>query len=65
MRIAHVARDIDVQRVLGGTSLAARVVGERAGGALDPVIAARFVDEAAEILAIERRGVGLGPGACL
>ncbi len=52
MRIAHVARDIDVQRVLGGTSLAARVVGERAGAALDPVIAARFVDEAEEILAM-------------
>ena len=53
MRIAHVARDIDVQRVLGGAKLAARVVGERAGGALDPAIAARFVDEAEEILAID------------
>jgi HD-GYP domain-containing protein (c-di-GMP phosphodiesterase class II) len=53
MRIAHVARDIDVQRVLGGTELAARVVGERAGSALDPAIAARFVKEAPEILAID------------
>ena len=53
MRIAHVARDIDVQRVLGGADRAARVVGERAGSALDPAIAARFVKEAAEILAID------------
>ena len=52
MRIAHVARDIDVQRVLGGAELAASVVGERAGSALDPAIAARFVDEAEDILAI-------------
>ena len=53
MRIAHVARDIDIQRVLGGPALAARVVGERAGSALDPMIAARFVDEADEILALD------------
>jgi HD-GYP domain-containing protein (c-di-GMP phosphodiesterase class II) len=53
MRIAHVARDIDVQRVLGGAELAARVVGERAGCALDPAIAARFVEEAEAILAID------------
>jgi HD-GYP domain-containing protein (c-di-GMP phosphodiesterase class II) len=53
MRIAHVARDIDVQRVLGGAELAAAVVGERAGSALDPVVAARFVEEAEEILATE------------
>ena len=53
MRIAHVARDIDVQRILGGPELAARVVGERAGGALDPSLAARFVEGAAEIMAIE------------
>jgi HD-GYP domain-containing protein (c-di-GMP phosphodiesterase class II) len=53
MRIAHVARDIDVQRVLGGAELAAAVVGERAGSALDPLIAARFVQDAEEILAID------------
>jgi HD-GYP domain-containing protein (c-di-GMP phosphodiesterase class II) len=53
MRIAHVARDIDVQRVLGGARLAAEVVGDRAGSALDPAIAARFVDDAEEILAID------------
>jgi HD-GYP domain-containing protein (c-di-GMP phosphodiesterase class II) len=53
MRIAHVARDIDVQRVLGGADLAAAVVGERAGSALDPAIAARFVEEAEAILAID------------
>src|ERR687891_1538659 len=52
MRIAHVARDIDVQRVLGGPPLAAAIVGERAGSALDPAIAARFVEEAEAILAI-------------
>jgi len=53
MRIVHVARDIDVQRVLGGADLAARVVGERAGNAFDPEIAARFVDEAKEMLAAD------------
>ena len=53
MRIAHVARDIDVQRVLGGPQLAAAIVGERAGNALDPVIAARFVEDAEAILAID------------
>ena len=53
MRIAHVARDSDVQRVLGGARLAGRVVGERAGGALDPAIAACLVDGAEEILAID------------
>ncbi|MDQ3571306.1 MAG: HD domain-containing protein, partial [Actinomycetota bacterium] len=53
MRIANVARDIDVQCVLGGSELASRVIGKRAGGALDPAIAARFVDEAPEILAID------------
>ena len=53
MRIAHVARDIDVQRVLGGAELAARVVRERAGSAFDPAIAACFVDEAQEMLAVD------------
>jgi response regulator RpfG family c-di-GMP phosphodiesterase len=53
MRIAHVARDIDVQRALGGPELAARVVGARAGSALDPAIAASFADEAQEMLAID------------
>jgi len=53
MRIAHVARDVDVQRVLGGPQLAAAVVGERAGSALDPAIAARFVEDAEAILAID------------
>jgi HD-GYP domain-containing protein (c-di-GMP phosphodiesterase class II) len=53
MRIAHVARDIDVQCVLGGAELAASVIGERGGKALDPTIAARFVDEAEKILAID------------
>ena len=53
MRIAHVARDIDVQRALGGPELAARLVGERAGSALDPAIAARFVADAHEILTVD------------
>ena len=53
MRIAHVARDIDVQRVIGGPARAARVVGDRAGAALDPGVAARFVEAADEILDID------------
>ena len=53
IRIAHVAQDIDAQRVLGGPELAARVVGERAGKAFDPEVAARFADQAKEMLAVD------------
>jgi HD-GYP domain-containing protein (c-di-GMP phosphodiesterase class II) len=53
MRIAHVARDADLQRTLGGWERAARVLRERAGGAFDPEIARLVADYAAEILAID------------
>jgi HD-GYP domain-containing protein (c-di-GMP phosphodiesterase class II) len=53
VRIVHVARDAAFQRMLGGDEHAARVVGERAGHAFDPDIAAAFLDEAAEILALD------------
>ena len=52
MRIAHVARDADAQRALGGAEWAARVVRERAGRAFDPAIATRLADDADEILAL-------------
>lgn len=53
MRIAHVARDIDIQRSIGGAPLAAEIVAARAGNAFDPVVAKRFVDDAPEILALD------------
>jgi HD-GYP domain-containing protein (c-di-GMP phosphodiesterase class II) len=53
IRIAHVAQDIDAQRVLGGPELAARVVGERAGKAFDPEVAARFAGQAKEMLTVD------------
>ena len=49
-RIAHVARDADMQHALGGCERAARVIRERAGGAFDPAIAMLVADHAAEIL---------------
>jgi HD-GYP domain-containing protein (c-di-GMP phosphodiesterase class II) len=53
IRIAHVAQDAALQEMLGGEERAARVVRERAGQAHDPEIAARFADDAAEILALD------------
>jgi HD-GYP domain-containing protein (c-di-GMP phosphodiesterase class II) len=53
MRIVHVAKDAAYQRLLGGSEHAARVVGERAGHAFDPNIAACLVEEATEILALD------------
>jgi len=53
VRITHVARDAAFQRMLGGGEFAARVIGERAGHAFDPGVAAVLVDELAEILAPE------------
>jgi HD-GYP domain-containing protein (c-di-GMP phosphodiesterase class II) len=50
MRIAHVARDIDVQRVLGGFELATAVVANRSGSFFDPRIADCFAENAVEIL---------------
>jgi HD-GYP domain-containing protein (c-di-GMP phosphodiesterase class II) len=51
VRIVHVARDAAFQHMLGGDKYAARIVGERAGHAFDPDVAAVFLDSAAEILA--------------
>jgi HD-GYP domain-containing protein (c-di-GMP phosphodiesterase class II) len=53
LRIVHVARDAALQRMIGGVEYAVRVVGERAGGAFDPAIAARLVADAADILALD------------
>jgi HD-GYP domain-containing protein (c-di-GMP phosphodiesterase class II) len=53
LRIAHVARDADAQRDLGGAEHAAGVVGARAGAAFDPAIATLLADEAAEILGLD------------
>jgi HD-GYP domain-containing protein (c-di-GMP phosphodiesterase class II) len=53
VRIVHVARDAAFQRMLGGPEFAARVIGERAGGAFDPAIADRVASEPGAILALE------------
>ncbi len=53
MRIVHVAQDAAIQRSLGGVERAARVVRDHAGRALDPEIAERLADGAAEILALD------------
>lgn len=50
LRIVHVARDAAYQRLIGGDQHAVDVVGERAGEALDPAIAHRFVREAQAVL---------------
>jgi HD-GYP domain-containing protein (c-di-GMP phosphodiesterase class II) len=54
MRIVAVAVDASYQHVLGGVSHVTRVIGERAGHAFDPEIAACLVDSADEILAVDR-----------
>lgn len=53
VRIVHVARDAAFQHMLGGDEFAVRVIRERAGHAFDPAVAAAFLDEAADILALE------------
>jgi HD-GYP domain-containing protein (c-di-GMP phosphodiesterase class II) len=53
LRVIHIARDAALQRMIGGAEYAARVVKERAGGAFDPAIAARLVQEAGDILAFD------------
>ena len=53
LRIGHVARDAALQEMLGGEDRAVRVVGQRAGHALDPEVAARFAEDAEEILAFD------------
>ena len=53
LRIAHVARDAALQRMLGGPQRAARVARERAGAAFDPEIATLLADCADELLALD------------
>lgn len=52
IRIMHVARDAAFQRVVGGDDHAVETIRERGGHAFDPTITQRFVDEAAEIMAV-------------
>jgi len=54
MRIVAVAVDASFQRLLGDSDHVVRVVGERAGHAFDPEIAACLVDGAGKILALDR-----------
>ena len=53
MRIVHVAVDAALQRLLGGTEHAARVVRDRAAHAFDPEVAACLTDDAEQILALD------------
>jgi len=53
VRIVHVARDAAFQCLLGDDEQAARIVGERAGGAFDPQIAGLVAERGAEILAAD------------
>jgi HD-GYP domain-containing protein (c-di-GMP phosphodiesterase class II) len=53
MRIVHVAVDATFQWWLGGVERAARLASERAGGGLDPEVAACFAGDAEEILALD------------
>ncbi len=53
MRIVHVAVDATFQRLLGGEEHARRLARERAGGGLDPEVAACLADDAGEILALD------------
>ena len=53
MRIVHVAVDATFQRWHGGTEHAARLARDRAGGGLDPDVAACLADNADEILALD------------
>ena len=53
MRIVHVATDAALQRHLGGSEHAMRVVRERAGHAFDPEVAACLVDRGSGILALD------------
>ncbi len=53
LRIAQVAHDAGLQRMLGGAEHAARIVRERAGAAFDPELARLLADGADELLALE------------
>jgi HD-GYP domain-containing protein (c-di-GMP phosphodiesterase class II) len=51
LRIVGVARDAAYQRILGGDDHAVEVIRRRAGHAFDPGIAARFIEDAPEVMA--------------
>lgn len=51
-RMVHVAEQAVLAHAAGGRSAAVREVGRRAGGHLDPDLAARFVDDADGLLAV-------------
>jgi HD domain len=53
MRIVHVATDAALQWRVGGVEHAVRLMGERAGHAFDPQVAACVVDGGGEILALD------------
>jgi HD-GYP domain-containing protein (c-di-GMP phosphodiesterase class II) len=53
MRIVHVAVDVAFQLQIGGTDFARRVIGDRAGRAFDPSVAAVVTDARSEILRVE------------
>jgi HD-GYP domain-containing protein (c-di-GMP phosphodiesterase class II) len=52
MRIVHVATDAAFQRLVGGVDHTVRLMGERAGHAFDPQVAACVVEAGREILAL-------------
>jgi len=56
MRIVHVATDAALQRHLGGSGHAVRLVRDRAGHAFDPEVAARLDNWGREILALDESG---------
>ena len=56
MRIVHVATDAAFQLHLGGVAHAVGIVGERAGHAFDPEVAACLVEGSAAILAFDDGG---------
>jgi HD domain len=56
MRIVHVATDAALQRHLGGVEHAVGIVGERAGHAFDPEVAACLVEGSTAILALDDGG---------
>ena len=53
LRIAQVARDAAIQRMLGGPDRAARIARERAGAAFDPELARLLADGAGELLMLD------------
>jgi HD-GYP domain-containing protein (c-di-GMP phosphodiesterase class II) len=53
IRIAHVARDADMQLQRGGIEYVAAIIRARSGAAFDPAIAELLADEAADILELD------------